>query len=251
MKSNVGIVILAAGLGTRMKSDKAKVLHEVCDRPMIEHVVEAATAVAGSNVVVVVGHQAETVKQVVSRSFKVGYALQAEQLGTGHAVMCAMPHLPNKVQEVVILCGDVPLIRPSTIQRLIADHEDRGRDVTLLTVQMQNPTGYGRIITDEDHHLIGIVEEADANPEQKKIDLINTGIYAVKRNFLSKALPQLESENAQNEIYLTDIIGIGYRQKKAMGTVAGNDSTEIIGVNSPAELQAVEKYMKFDKAEKS
>ena len=251
MKSNVGIVILAAGLGTRMKSDKAKVLHEVCERPMIEHVVEAATAVVGSNVVVVVGHQAETVKSVVSRFFKVGYALQAEQLGTGHAVMCAMPYLPAQVEQVVILCGDVPLIRPSTIQRLIADHEDHGRDVTLLTVQMQNPTGYGRIISDEKNNLIGIVEESDADPDQKKIDLVNSGIYAVKRNFLSEALPQIGSENAQNEIYLTDIIGIGHRQGKAVGTVVGNDSAEIIGVNSLVELQAVEKYIKSDKAEKS
>ena len=245
MNSNVGVVILAAGLGTRMKSDKAKVLHEVCGRPMIVHVVEAAVDAVGSNVVVVVGHQADTVKMVVSNSFDVGYALQTEQLGTGHAVMCALPQLPSQIQDVVILCGDAPLIRPSTIRKLIEDHDRRGRDVTLLTVHMQDPSGYGRVISDDECNLIAIVEEADADAEQKKIDLINTGVYAVNRDYLSEALPEIGSDNAQNEIYLTDIIGIGHQQKKVVGTVLGGDSIEVMGVNSPAELQDAEKYMKI------
>lgn len=251
MNSTVGIVILAAGLGTRMKSDRAKVLHEVCGRSMIEHVVETAVDVAGSNVVVVVGHQADTVKGVVRRSFEVRFALQAEQLGTGHAVLCAMPELPDEVQQVVILCGDVPLIRSATIRDLIQNHEDRKRDVTLLAVHMQDPTGYGRILSDADQNLIGIVEEADADIEQKKINLINTGIYAVRRPFLGEALPKIGSDNAQNEIYLTDIIGIGHRQKKSIGTVVGQDSSEIVGVNSPVELQLVEKTMQTRTCKKS
>ena len=251
MNSTVGIVILAAGLGTRMKSDKAKVLHTVCGRSMIEHVVETAVDVAGSNVVVVVGHQADRVEQVVRQSFDVHFALQAEQLGTGHAVLCAMPHLSEAVDQVVILCGDVPLIRPSTIRELIQNHENQKRDVTLLAVHMSDPTGYGRILSDENQNLIGIVEQADANDEQKKITLINTGIYAVQRNFLSDSLPQIGSDNAQNEIYLTDIIGIGHRQRKSVGTVVGRDSDEIIGVNSPVELQLVENTMQTRTCEKS
>jgi UDP-N-acetylglucosamine diphosphorylase/glucosamine-1-phosphate N-acetyltransferase len=251
MKSTVGIVILAAGLGTRMKSDKAKVLHEVCARPMIEHVVETAVDVAGSNVVVVVGHQADTVKSVVRRSFEVRFALQAEQLGTGHAVLCAMPELPDEVQQVVILCGDVPLIRSATIDDLIEHHEDQKRDVSLLAVHMQDPTGYGRMLSDLDRNLVGIVEEADASAEQKKITLINTGIYAVRRQFLSEALPQIGSDNAQNEIYLTDIVRIGHRQNKSVGMVVGQDSSEIIGINSPVELQLAEKTMKKRTCEKS
>ena len=251
MNSNVGIVILAAGLGTRMKSDKAKVLHEVCGRSMIEHVVETAVQVAGSNVVVVVGHQADTVKAVVRRSFQVHFALQTEQLGTGHAVLCAMPELPDEVQQVVILCGDVPLIRPTTICNLIQNHEKRKRDVTLLAVNMHDPAGYGRILCDGDQNLIGIVEEADADAEQKEITLINTGIYAVQRQFLSEALPQIGSDNAQKEIYLTDIIGIGHRQNKSVGTVVGRDSSEIIGVNSPVELQLAENTMLTRTCEKS
>jgi UDP-N-acetylglucosamine diphosphorylase/glucosamine-1-phosphate N-acetyltransferase len=251
MKSTVGIIILAAGLGTRMKSDKAKVLHEVCGRSMVEHVVETAVDVAGTNVVVVVGHQADTVKEVVRRSFEVRFALQSEQLGTGHAVLCAMPELPDEVQQVVILCGDVPLIRSATIRDLIQKHQDRNRDVTLLAVHMQDPTGYGRILSDADQNLIGIVEEADADTEQKNITLINTGIYAVKRPFLIEALPLIGSDNAQNEIYLTDIIGIGHRQNKSVGTVVGQDSSEIVGVNSPVELQLVEKTMQTRTCEKS
>jgi UDP-N-acetylglucosamine diphosphorylase/glucosamine-1-phosphate N-acetyltransferase len=251
MKSTVGIVILAAGLGTRMKSDKAKVLHEVCGRPMIEHVVERAVDVAGSNVVVVVGHQAETVKQVVGRSFKVRFALQAKQLGTGHAVLCAMPELPNEVEQVVILCGDVPLIRSATIRDLVRHHEDQKRDLSLLAVHMQDPTGYGRMISDAGRNLMGIVEEADASVKEKKITLINTGIYAVRRPFLSEALPQIGSDNAQNEIYLTDIVTIGHRQNKSVGMVVGQDSSEIIGVNSPVELQIAEKTMKHRTCEKS
>jgi bifunctional UDP-N-acetylglucosamine pyrophosphorylase/glucosamine-1-phosphate N-acetyltransferase/UDP-N-acetylglucosamine pyrophosphorylase len=243
MKPRVGIIILAAGLGTRMKSDKAKVLHKVCGKPMIEHVVTTAVDIAGPNVIVVVGHQADTVKQVVGGSFDVRYALQAEQLGTGHAVMCAMPHLPEAVEQVVILCGDVPLIRSATIRQLIRNHDMQKRDVTLLAVHLQDPTGYGRVLCNAAQELVGIVEEADADDDQKAITLINTGIYAVERDFLNDALPRIGSDNAQNEIYLTDIIGIGHQQNKIMGTVVGQDSSEIIGVNSPAELQLAENTM--------
>ena len=251
MNPRVGIIILAAGLGTRMKSDKAKVLHEVCGKSMIEHVVATAVDVAGPNVVVVVGHQADTVKQVVRKSFDVRYALQAEQLGTGHAVMCAMPHLPEAVEQVVILCGDVPLIKSATIHQLIKNHDEQKRDVTLLAVHLQEPSGYGRVLSDADQNLIGIVEEADADDDQKAITLINTGIYAVERGFLHDALPQIGSDNAQNEIYLTDIIGIGYEQNKILGTVVGQDSSEIIGVNSPVELQLAENIMIKRDIEKS
>lgn len=251
MNLNLGIVILAAGLGTRMKSNKAKVLHEVCGRTMVEHVVQTATQVAGSNVVVVVGHQAELVKQKVKATFDVSFALQPEQLGTGHAVLCAMPHLAKGIDQVVLLCGDVPLIQADTILRLAQEHQGDERDVTLLAVLLEEPKGYGRVLSDEDGKLVAIVEEADADPEQKKINLINTGIYAVKRDFLEFALPLIGSENAQNEIYLTDIIAIGHQHQKRMGTLIGDDSNEIIGVNSPKELQHVEKIMNKSYREKS
>ena len=247
--ANVGIIILAAGLGTRMKSNKAKVLHEVCGIPMIHHVVETATQLVGSNVVVVVGHQADRVKALLSADFQVRFALQAEQLGTGHATLCALPQLPDRVEDVVILCGDVPLIRSQTIERLINDHFCAKRDVTLLAVSLERPKGYGRVLYGEHGDLQGIVEEADATDDEKRIKMINTGIYTVKRSFLLQALPQIGSDNAQGEIYLTDIIGIGHRQSKIMGVVVGDDRSEIIGVNSIDDLQLAEKTMKIRQGE--
>ena len=245
MVPKYGIVILAAGLGTRMKSNKAKVLHEICGRPMIEYVVRTANKIVGPNVVVVVGHQAETVKEVVSRVDHTYFAFQNEQLGTGHAVLCALPEIPDSVEQVIILCGDVPLIRTSTIERLIDDHQTHHRDITILTVRVDNPTGYGRIIADANGTLTAIVEEADANEAQKKINIINTGIYIVSKLYLAQVLPQLRSENAQNEIYLTDIIKLAYEANKTIGTLIGDDCDETIGVNSPAELQLAETSMKY------
>ncbi len=251
MDSKLGIVILAAGLGTRMKSDKAKVLHEVCGLTMIEHVAQTANTLAGSNVVVVVGHQAEQVKRVIPTAFEVSFALQPEQLGTGHAVLCAMPALADSVEDVVILCGDVPLIQTDTILRLVRSHQKDSRDVTLLAVAMDEPTGYGRVLSDANGKLVAIVEEADADSAQKKINIINTGIYVVKRGFLDFALPLIKSDNAQNEIYLTDIIAIGHQQQKRMGILIGDDNSEIIGVNSLSDLQHAEKIMKKRNNEKS
>jgi UDP-N-acetylglucosamine diphosphorylase/glucosamine-1-phosphate N-acetyltransferase len=243
MNPGIGIIVLAAGLGTRMKSNKAKVLHEICGQPMIYYVVKAAENLAGSNVFVVVGHQAEKVEAVVGKDFKVSFALQPEQLGTGHAVLCAMPELGPDIRDVVILCGDVPLIKPETIGELIADHKRNRRAVTLFAVAVENPSGYGRVLFNDNKELIAIVEEADASDEQKAVQIINTGIYVIERDFLANALPELKADNSQKEIYLTDIIAIGHRKHKNMGVVIGKDPDEIIGVNSPNELQHVEKIM--------
>lgn len=251
MAYTLGVVILAAGLGTRMKSDKAKVLHEICGRPMIDYVVRTANEVAGSNVVVVVGHQAEQVKQAVGRVGEALFAYQEKQLGTGHAVLCALPFVPAAVDQVVLLCGDVPLIRTTTISALIAEHNLHQRDVSLLVVSVENPKGYGRVILDAQGQLTAIVEEKDADAAQKLINKINTGIYVVKREFLQQALPQLRSNNAQSEVYLTDIVALGYRQNRRIGAVIGSDRNEIIGVNSRDELQIAEKLMKLRDSEKS
>ena len=251
MGSTLGVVILAAGLGTRMKSDKAKVLHEICGRPMIDYVMRTAMEVAGQNIVVVIGYQAGKVKEVVNQVGEAHFAHQEKQLGTGHAVLCAMPFIPASVDQVLILCGDVPLIKAKTIRELSADHLLHGRDASLLAVSLEEPKGYGRLIFTEDGDLIAIVEEKDASPAEKLIKIINTGIYIVKREFLENALPQLRSDNAQNEIYLTDIINIGYRQKRKIGSLIGGDSKEIIGVNSQDELQIAEILMKQRFGEKS
>jgi UDP-N-acetylglucosamine diphosphorylase/glucosamine-1-phosphate N-acetyltransferase len=246
------VVILAAGLGTRMKSQKAKVLHEIMGTPMVLYVVETARKAVGEQVILVIGHQAETVKAVVSaRDPKAAYAIQEKQLGTGHAVMCAMPLLGEDVENVVILCGDVPLLRHTTVESLISEHCRSGRDLTVLAVAVEKPTGYGRIIYDENHNLLKIVEEADATDEQKRLATINTGIYCVGRRFLAEALQHLTTDNAQGEFYLTDIIEIGYREGKSLGVLLSAHAEEAIGVNSSEELAAVERILQRTRTEKS
>jgi UDP-N-acetylglucosamine diphosphorylase/glucosamine-1-phosphate N-acetyltransferase len=244
MKKNVAVIILAAGMGTRMKSDKAKVLHEIVGQPMIVYVVEAAQKVADDNVIVVIGHQAQTVRESLTGHQNLLFAYQEKQLGTAHAVLCALPQIPAHCQEVVILCGDVPLIQPEAIAGLVKDHLNDARDISLLAVELDNPHGYGRVLLDENQQISGIIEEADATTGQKEIKLINTGIYCIKKNFLQESLPKIGSDNAQGELYLTDIMEIGYREKKKMGVRVSADCQQILGVNTCQDLEMVEEIMK-------
>ena len=244
MDTKIAVVILAAGLGTRMKSNKAKVLHKVCGQPMINYVTEAAQKLAGNNVVLVVGHQADQVRQTVSKLGSFSFALQQEQLGTGHAVLCALPQIPEYCEEVVILCGDVPLIKADTVMQLVKSHTDEKRDVSVLAVALDDPTGYGRIVLDENNRVQAIVEESDATAEQKAITLINSGIFCVKREFLLWAVPQIKSDNMQGEIYLTDIVEIAYAGNKHIGVTVGGNKFEVTGINSVQELKRVERVMK-------
>ena len=244
MKNNVAIVILAAGMGTRMKSDKAKVLHEIDGRPMIVYVVEAAQKIAGDNVVVVIGNQARTVRSSLSAFPNLLFAYQYQQLGTAHAVLCALPHIPDQCEEVIILCGDVPLIEPETIAGLVKDHLDDSRDISLLAVELDNPFGYGRVLINANNTIAAIIEEADATAEQKEIKLINTGVYCINKAFLREALPKIGSDNSQGELYLTDVIGIGYRENRKMGVRISTDCQQILGVNTCQDLELVEGIMK-------
>lgn len=243
-KNKLAVIILAAGMGTRMKSTKAKVLHEVLGIPMILYVVETAKKVAGDNVILVIGHQADEVKRIVSEKAKVRYAYQDKQLGTGHAVSCALSFIPDDCEEVVILCGDVPILTADTIIKLVDDHVQTNRDVSLLAVEMDNPTGYGRVLHDIKGHVSKIVEEADANKEQKQIKMINTGIYCVKKNFLIDTVGKIKSNNAQGEFYLTDIVELGNLRKKPVGAIVGNEGEEFFGINSKKDLKEAEKIMK-------
>lgn len=237
---NVAAIILAAGLGTRMKSDLAKVLHPILGRPMIRYVLETAHAVAPENVVVVVGHQADEVERVCSQTPGVGFALQKKQLGTGHAVQSAMPLLAERVEEVIILCGDVPMLKAGTVKQLLHDHMENKRALSLLAVEVDQPRGYGRVIMDDRRNLTKIVEEADATADEKTVRLINSGIYCVNRLFLNASLARITPDNAQGEFYLTDIIGIGYEDGKKIGVLVGEDAMEVSGVNSIADLKFVE-----------
>jgi len=243
-KEKQAVVILAAGLGKRMKSGKAKVLHEILGKPMIMYVVETANRIAGNNVVLVIGNQADKVREMVSESAEVIFALQKDQLGTGHAVSCALPYLPDHTQEVVVFCGDVPLLTFETVMRLIKDHVKAKRDISLLAVEIDNPKGYGRVLSDKNGNVSGIVEEADASAEQKRIKTINTGIYCIKKEFLFDSLQKVKSDNVQGEFYLTDIVKIGYKEGKVVGVIIGGDGEETIGVNNRHDLMTVENIMR-------
>ena len=223
-----------------MKSNKAKVLHQILGRPMIAYVVDTALAVAGNNVVLVVGHQAQVVRETVARQAELHYALQDKQLGTGHAVMCAMSALPEATRHVVVLCGDVPLLGEKTLQRFVHDHRSYQRTLSVLAVRLSDPSGYGRIVQDDQGLVTGIVEEADATRSEKTINLVNTGIYCIEKTFLESALQQIRSDNAQGEYYLTDIVGIAHKGHHSIGITIGTDANEFRGVNSPEQLKAVE-----------
>jgi len=237
---DIGVVVLAAGKGTRMQSDKAKVLHCVNGRSMLFHVLDCAVKVSCDNVVVVVGHQAERVKDEVKDTFHVAFALQEQLLGTGDAVRVALPLLRNKVRHVVVLCGDTPLVKTGTVKALVDLHRASKNKLTVLGVDLDDPTGYGRIILDGENRLLSIREEADASPDEKKITLVNSGIYCVEKEFLTNALDLLKPDNAQNEYYLTDVVGIATSGGYKSGYVRGENAYEVLGVNTPAQLKAAE-----------
>ena len=184
----VAVVILAAGKGTRMKSDLPKVLHAVNGKSMINRVVDAVIPSFFDNIIVVIGHQWERVKSEVESAFsgKVSYAIQHELNGTGDAVRSAMPELKEKMEHVLILCGDVPLIQTKTLQLFVSTHIHDRRDVSVFSVCVENPTGYGRIILNESQRFVAIREEADASLEEKTIRRVNSGIYCVKKNFFNR-----------------------------------------------------------------
>jgi len=170
--------------------------------------------------------------------------LQKSQLGTGHAVICALPHIPDHIGQVIILCGDVPVLTAGTVNRLLNDHKKAKRDITLLATEIDNPKGYGRIVFDKKGCVVGIVEEVDATEEQKKIKTINTGIYCVKKDFLFDSLKKIGPDNLQKEFYLTDIVGVAHEERKNIGVVTGTDFEEFMGVNDPRDLVEIENIMR-------
>lgn len=239
---DLAVVILAAGKGTRMNSHKAKVLHPICGKPMILFPVAAARELGAEKIVIVVGHQADEVKDTVGRS-GILYALQREQLGTGHAVLQAKEALSDFQGTVMILCGDVPLLKPSTLKAFWDSHRQGGTILTILTVVPPDPGGYGRIVKDEQGGLRKIVEERDADKEEKRIEEINTGIYCVEASFLFEALGSIKSDNAQDEYYLTDIVAAAVEKNLPVGAYRLDDHREAMGINTPAQLKEAEGIM--------
>ena len=241
--STTHVVVLAAGKGTRMKSADPKVLHPAGGLPLIEHVLRAADSLSPATTVVVVGHVADRVKTALGKRLGLRFALQQPQLGTGHALLQAEPHLAGASGTVVLLSGDVPLLRPATLRALVETHRARGAAATVLTARVAGPHEYGRILR-ENGRIAAIVEHKDATAEQRRIDEINSGIYAFALEPLFGALKSLGAANAQGEYYLPDLIGIYRGQGRTVEAVLLEDSREILGVNSRRELADVTAILK-------
>ena len=236
-------IILAAGLGKRMKSGLAKVLHPVAGIPMILYPVKVAEEISSERIIVVVGHQADRVKDVLSGR-DVEIVQQVEQKGTADAVRLAMDSLKGYKGMLVVLCGDVPLITPKTISGLISAHRDRGAIMTVLTTEVEDPSGYGRIVRSSDGSILRIVEERDADNEIKRIKEINSGTYVFDSLFLSEVLREIKSENAQREFYLTDSIETGLKKGFKVYAYKTIEREEIIGINSRNELAMADIIMR-------
>lgn len=236
------IVILAAGKGSRMKSNKPKVLHPVAGQPMLSHVIKASKALNPASISIVIGHEAEQIKAFYGTGAGLNWVLQTEQLGTGHAVLQAL----NNVQEendVLVLYGDVPLINSQTLANLV----QQKTPLKLLTAIMDKPFGYGRIVR-KDGEIVAIVEQKDADEQEKTIKEINTGILSAPGKFLKDVLPTLSATNAQGEYYLTDIIGIAATQNLAITAVHPSNNNETLGVNDRVQLAEVERIYQHNKA---
>lgn len=243
--SSLSVVILAAGKGTRMYSDLPKVLHPLAGKPMVQHVIDTALKLGAQNVHLVYGHGGDLLKDKLSDQ-PLNWVLQAEQLGTGHAMQQAAPHFSDD-EDVLMLYGDVPLISEETLQRLLAAKPQGG--IGLLTVKLVDPTGYGRIVRENDN-VVGIVEHKDATAEQHKINEINTGILVASGRDLKRWLGKLDNNNAQGEYYITDIIALAHQEGNKIEAVHPDRLSEVEGVNNCLQLSALEREYQSEQAQK-
>jgi bifunctional UDP-N-acetylglucosamine pyrophosphorylase/glucosamine-1-phosphate N-acetyltransferase len=244
----IHVVILAAGQGSRMKSRLPKVLHPIAGRPMIEHVLRTAESVSPATVTLIVGHRADIVRERLKGRGNLQFALQDPQLGTAHALQQAEPVLAGRTGTVVLLSGDVPLLRPEALRRLVETHQAAGAAATVMTANVERPYGYGRIVR-TDRRIARIVEERDASPAERQIREINSGIYAFDLAPLFDALRGIASQNAQGEFYLTDLIAIYRRRKLPVETLLNEHPHEIRGINSRTELAEVSRIVRQTKNE--
>ncbi|MEX9870868.1 bifunctional UDP-N-acetylglucosamine diphosphorylase/glucosamine-1-phosphate N-acetyltransferase GlmU [Providencia huaxiensis] len=239
------VVILAAGKGTRMYSELPKVLHLLAGKPMVQHVIDTAKSIGASDIHLVYGHGGDLLKEKLGEQ-NLNWVLQAEQLGTGHAMQQAAPCFQDD-ENIVMLYGDVPLIAKDTLDRLIEVKPEGG--IGLLTVILDNPTGYGRIIR-ENNEVVGIIEQKDASEEQRKIQEINTGIMVASGKDFKRWLAQLNNDNAQGEYYITDIIALAHKEGNKIATVHPSHLSEMEGVNNRLQLAALERVYQKEQAEK-
>ena len=235
-------VILAAGKGTRMQSKLYKVLHKVCDRTMVELVLDSLNDLEMEDVITVVGHGAERVKEVLGERTK--FVLQEEQLGTAHAVKMAKEELQDKEGTTIVMYGDTPLIRPETINNMLDHHERTNAKATVLTAIADDPFAYGRIIRDVNGKLVKIVEEKDATEKEKQIKEINSGIYCFDNKLLFEMLEKVKNDNKQGEYYLPDVLALVREQKEIIETYLCDDFDETFGVNDRVALAYAENVMR-------
>ncbi|MBP0727263.1 bifunctional UDP-N-acetylglucosamine diphosphorylase/glucosamine-1-phosphate N-acetyltransferase GlmU [Bacillus sp. RG28] len=240
--TNQYAIVLAAGKGTRMKSKLYKVLHPVCGKPMVKHVIDHVKNLGIDKIVTIVGHGAELVKEQLGNESE--FALQAEQLGTAHAVIQAAPLLKDLKGTTLVICGDTPLISSETIAALFKEHERLGAKATILTARLEDSTGYGRIVRSENGSVVKIVEHKDATEEERSIKEINTGTYCFDNQALFDALSKVNNENAQGEYYLPDVIEILKQNDEIVAAYQTGDFDETLGVNDRYALSQAEEHMK-------
>ena len=243
------VVILAAGKGTRMYSDLPKVLHTLAGKPMVKHVIDTCKGLGADNIHLVYGHGAEMMKATLADE-SVNWVEQKEQLGTGHAVAQASPYFDDD-EQVLVLYADTPLIKEETLEELLDSQPQQGQGIALLTVKLDNPTGYGRIVRSKfNGHISAIVEEKDATEAEKKINEVNTGILVATGSYLKTWLASLSNDNAQGEYYLTDIIGMAYEQDHHIKGVQPSSTDEVEGVNNRLQLANLERVYQLEQADK-
>lgn len=244
MNQDLTVVILAAGLGTRMKSRKAKVLHEAGGMSLVEHVVESALAVTSAErIAVVVGHQAELVERQLSAR-RVRFVRQAEQLGTGHAVMACAGAVKSDAGRLVVLYGDCPLLAVTTLEKLLAHHERAGAAATVITAMLEDPTGYGRAVVDDQGYVQGIVEHKVATAEQRAIRQVNSGIYCFEAGLLWSHLSEIKPNAVSKEYYLTDIVEILHGAGHRVSALLHENAGELLGINTRVELADADRILR-------
>jgi len=238
--STLASIILAAGKGTRMKSDKAKVTFSLAGKSLVQRVVETSLKSECNKICVIVGYKKEDVMNCIPPHKSLEYCEQTEQLGTGHAVKMAEENFKNCEGEVFILCGDVPLLKPETLEKMLESHHNNKAFCTVLTMILDDPGKYGRMIRDKNNQIHKIVEFKDASEEQRQVKEVNSGIYCFDIQALFKALQKINNNNEQHEYYLTDVLEIFYNENKRIDAIVLDDVSEAAGVNSQEQLAELE-----------
>jgi len=246
--NNLCILVMAAGKGTRMVSNRAKVLHEICGVPMLRLIYRAAASLEPDDRFVGIGQDAERVRGTLD-GFPAQFVLQQEQLGTGHAILTALPHLETRQGDLLVLSGDTPRLRPATLRELVEHHRKSGAATTLLTATAEDPFAYGRILRNAGGQIEAIVEEKDATAEQRRIREINAGFYCFQIRPLLDALLRISNRNAQQEYYLTDLVAVQQRQGLRVEPLLHGDFEELRGINNRQELAEIAKAMRAEKNE--